>query len=142
MNPESGTWFPESTAWGGGHGRNTDTVFMIGDAYLTLHPSRVLFNLKHVYARNQPQPSRENVRRSGIDRCNDRRARSLDVLPVSSHRITVRNCVFIYRLSLKSSTDIDHTLDRKGQMNCTAIPYIKIKITEIPLGKKLNNAIP
>ena len=103
--------------WGGGHwgypipqyrtknwqipkhrvenGRNTDSVFMIGDAYLTLYPSRVFFNLKHVYARNQPQPSRENVRRSRIDRYNDRKARSLDVLPISSHRVTVR--------SLKSS---------------------------------------
>ena len=49
----------------------------------------------HVYARNQPQPSRENVRRSRIDRYNDRKARSLDVLP--HHRVTVRNCVFIYR---------------------------------------------
>ena len=64
--------------------RNTDTAFMIGDAYLTLYPSRVFFYLKHVYTRNQPQPSRENVRRSRIDRYNDRKARSLDVLPISS----------------------------------------------------------
>ena len=69
--------------------RNTDTAFMIGDAYLTLYPSRefffyFLFYLKHVYTRNQPQPSRENVRRSRIDRYNDRKARSLDVLPISS----------------------------------------------------------
>ena len=35
------------------------TAFMIGDAYLTLNPSRVLFYVKHVYTRNQPQPSRE-----------------------------------------------------------------------------------
>ena len=77
------------------NGRNTDTAFMIGDAYLTLYPSRVFFYVKHVYTRNQPQPSRENVRRSRIDRYNDRKARSLDVLP--HHRVTVRNCVFIYR---------------------------------------------
>ena len=67
--------------------RNTDTAFMIGDAYLTLYPSReffFFFYLKHVYTRNQPQPSRENVRRSRIDRYNDRKARSLDVLPISS----------------------------------------------------------
>ena len=30
------------------------------------------FYLKHVYTRNQPQPSRENVRRSQIDEYNDR----------------------------------------------------------------------
>ena len=41
------------------------------------------FYLKHAYARNQPQPSRENVRRSGIDRFNDRKARPLDVLLIS-----------------------------------------------------------
>ena len=42
------------------------------------------FYLKHACARNQPQPSRENVRRSEIDRYNDRKARSLDVLLISS----------------------------------------------------------
>ena len=57
----------------------------------SVYPSRfffflllLFFYLKHVYARNQPQPSRENVRRSGIDRYNDRKARSLDVLLISS----------------------------------------------------------
>ena len=73
------------------NGRNTDTAFMIGDAYLTLiHlASFFFFNLKHVHTRNQPQPSRENVRRSRTDGYNDRKARSLDVLP--HHRVTVRN---------------------------------------------------
>ena len=56
--------------------------------------SRVFFYLKHVYTKNQPQPSRENVRRSRIDGYNDRKARSLDVLP--HHIVTVRNCEFIY----------------------------------------------
>ena len=46
--------------------------------------SRVFFYLKHVYTRNQPQPSRENVTRSRIDRYNDRKVRLLDVLPISS----------------------------------------------------------
>ena len=41
------------------NGRNTDTAFMIGDAYLTLYPSRMFFYVKHVGTRNQPQPSRE-----------------------------------------------------------------------------------
>ena len=77
------------------NGRNTDTAFMMGDAYSTLYPSRdFFFYLKHVYTRNQPPPSKENVRRSRIDGYKDRKARSLDVLP--HHRVTVRNCVFIY----------------------------------------------
>ena len=42
--------------------RNTDTAFMIGHAFLTLYPSRLFLYLKHVHTRNQPQPSRENVR--------------------------------------------------------------------------------
>ena len=45
--------------------------------------SRVFF-VKHVYTRNQPQPSWENVRRSWIDLYNDWKARSLDVLSISS----------------------------------------------------------
>ena len=52
--------------------RNTDTAFMIGHAYLTLYPSRVVY-LRHVFTRNQPQPSWENMRRSRIDRYNDRK---------------------------------------------------------------------
>ena len=64
--------------------------------YNVVSISRVFFffYLKHLYTRNQPWPSRENMRRSRIDRYNDRKARSLDVLP--HHRVTVRNCVFIY----------------------------------------------
>ena len=44
---------------------------MIGQAYLKLYPSHVFVYLKHVYTRNQPQPSRENVRRPQIDQYND-----------------------------------------------------------------------
>ena len=47
--------------------------FMIGHAYLTFYPTR-----------NQPQPSRENVTRSRIDRYSDRKARLLDVLSIPS----------------------------------------------------------
>ena len=68
---------------------------MIGEAYLTLSREFFFFfYLKNVYTRNQPQPSREKVRRSRIDGYNDRKARSLDVLPY--HRVRIRNCVFIY----------------------------------------------
>lgn len=44
--------------------------------------SRVCY-LKHENSRNQPQPSRENVR-SRIDWYNNKKARLLDVLSVSS----------------------------------------------------------
>ena len=57
---------------------------MIGDAYLTLYPSRVFFYVNRVYTRNQPQPSPENVSRSRIDRYNDRKVISLDVRPILS----------------------------------------------------------
>ena len=67
---------------------------MIGHAYLKLYPSRVFVYLKHIYIRNQPQLSRENVRRPRTDRYSDRKARSLDVLQFD-HRVTVRNCVII-----------------------------------------------
>ena len=46
--------------------RNTDITLMIGQAWLKLYPSHVFVYLKHVYTRNQPQPSRENVRRPQI----------------------------------------------------------------------------
>ena len=74
------------------NGRNyTDIAFMIGDAYLTLYPSRVFFfYLKHVYTRNQPQPSRENVRRSRIDGYNDQK-RGHWMSYQFHHRVTVRN---------------------------------------------------
>ena len=43
---------------------------MISQAYLKLYPSHVFVYLKHVYTRNQPQPSRENVGRPQIDQYN------------------------------------------------------------------------
>ena len=87
---------------------NIDTVFMMGHAYLKLYPSRVFVYLKHVNARNQPQPLRENVRRRRVDQDNDQKARSLDVLQISSYYcnsrlLTLRNCVWKWPLSLKSS---------------------------------------
>ena len=68
--------------------RNTDTAFMIGDAYLTLYPSREFFFFFFLSQACIHQKSTSafarNVRRSRIDRYNDRKARSLDVLPISS----------------------------------------------------------
>ena len=54
------------------------------------------------------------------------------------HRVTVRNCVSIY--SLKSSKYWP-TLDRRGQMNGTAIPW-RIFFYRIPLGRRMKNRIP
>ena len=51
--------------------RNTDITLMIGQACLKLYLSLVFAYLKHVYTRNQPQPSRENMRRPQIDQYND-----------------------------------------------------------------------
>ena len=53
------------------------------------------------------------------------------------HRVTVRNCVFIY--SLKSSKYWP-TLDRRGQMNGTAIPW-RIFFYRIPLTRRMKNSI-
>ena len=82
------------------NGRNTDTAFTIGVSiwFFFYH----YFYLKHAYARNQPQPSRENVRRSGIDRYNDRKARSLDVLLISSQSNCQKLCIHL-PLSIKCS---------------------------------------
>ena len=121
------------------NGRNTDTAFMIGDAYLTLYPSRVFFfYLKHVSTRNQPQPSRENVR-SRIEQYNNRKARSLDVLPISSQSNCQKLCIHL-PLSLKSSKYWP-TSDRRGQMNGTTIPW-RIFFYRIPLARRMKNRIP
>ena len=114
-----------------------------------LYPSRVFVYVKHVYNRNQPQPSRENVRRPRTDRYSDRKAQSLDVLQFH-HRVTVWNCVIIYhftdigqerpneryRNTVKDLL-LPNTVSQKdgkphtAGLDDTAIPHIKIKITEI-----------
>ena len=106
---------------------------MISHAYLTLYPSRA-FYLKHVYTRNQPQTSRENVRRSRIERYNNRKARSLDVLPISWSQSNCPKLCIHLPLSPKSSKYWP-TLDRRDQMNGNAIPYEKLANTEIPCRK-------
>ena len=42
--------------------RNTDTIFMIGNAYSKFYPSHMFVYLKHLCTSNQPQPLRGNVR--------------------------------------------------------------------------------
>ena len=58
------------------------------------------------------------------------------------HRVTVRNCIFIYRWSLKSSKYwLTGTLDRRGQMNGTAILW-RTLVYQIPLARRMKNSIP
>ena len=113
-----------------------------------LYPSRVFVYLKHVYNRNQPQPSRENVRRPRTDRYSDRKAQSLDVLQFH-HRVTVGNCVIIYHftdfgqerpneryrntvkdLLLPNTVSQKDKKPHTAELDDTVIPHIKIKITE------------
>ena len=79
--------------------RKTNTAFKIGHAYLKLYPSRVFVFLKHVYVytRNQPHSHREKT------------WEDLELIGTTIekpghwisyqfyHRITVTNCVIIYR---------------------------------------------
>ena len=112
---------------------------MISHAYLTLYPSRALY-LKHIYTRNQPQTSRENVRRSRIERYNNRKARSLDVLPISWSQSNCPKLCIHLPLSPKSSKYWP-TLDRRDQMNGNAIPW-RIFFYLIPLPRRMKNRIP
>ena len=112
---------------------------MISHAYLTLYRSRA-FYLKHVYTRNQPQTSRENVRRSRIERYNNRKARSLDFLPISWSQSNCPKLCIHLPLSPKSSKYWP-TLDRRDQMNGNAIPW-RIFFYRIPLPRRMKNRIP
>ena len=124
------------------NGRNTDTAFMTGDAYLALYPNSrvcVFFNLFiYFFISSMYTPelnlSLRHVRRSRIDRYKDRKARSLDVLP--HHRVFQKLCIHL-RLRLKSSKYWP-TLDRRGQMNSTAIPS---RIFFLP-ARRMKNRIP
>ena len=111
---ESGTWFPESTAWGGGHwgypipqyrtknlqipkyrvenGWNTDTVFMIGDAYLTLYPPRVCMYTPEINL-SLREKTWEDLELIGTTIEKPGHWMSYKF----HHSVTVRNCVFSYR---------------------------------------------
>ena len=64
--------------------RNTDTASMIGHAYLMLYPSCMFFYVKHAAPEPQPSQLKTGVRKREIYRYNVRKARLLDVLPISS----------------------------------------------------------
>ena len=118
--------------------RNTNTAFMIRHDYLKLNPPCVFVYLKHVYTRNQPQLSRENVGRLRINWYNDRKAWSLDVLAISSWS----NCQKLRNhlpLSQKSSK-YWLTIDRRGQMNGTPISW-RIFFYQILLARRMKNRI-
>ena len=82
------------------NGRNTATTFMIGDAYLTLYPSRVFF-ISSIYTPEINLSLREKT------------WEDLELIGTTiekpghwmsyqfHHRVTVRNWVFIYRLKSK-----------------------------------------
>ena len=72
--------------------QNTDTIFMIGNAYLKFYPSRVFVCLKHLCTSNQPQPLRGNVRLPRTDQ-NDQKGCPTNFI---HQRLTDRNCVIIY----------------------------------------------
>ena len=66
------------------NGRKTDTASMIGHAYLMLYPSCMFFYVKHAAPEPQPSQLKTGVRKREIYRYNVRKARILDVLPISS----------------------------------------------------------
>ena len=91
-----------------------------------------------MYTRNEPQLPRENVR-SRIDRYNDRKARLLDVLPILSLSNRQKLSILLPK-SLKTSKYWP-TLDRRGQMNGTVIPW-RTFFYRIPLARRTKNRIP
>ena len=54
------------------------------------------------------------------------------------YRLHDKLCCFFEANTVKQKDEKPHT----AGLDDTAIPHIKIKITEIPLEKKLNTAIP
>ena len=111
------------------NGRNTDTASMIGHAYLMLYPSCIFFmsSMPHqsLSLRNWKQ-AWENVRSIGTTFQKPGYWMSYQF----HHRVTVRNCL----------PNID-LLDRRGQMNRTAMPW-RIFFYRIPLARRMKNRIP
>ena len=81
--------------------RNTDTAFMIGDAYLTLYPSREFFFLFYFISSMYTPEINLSLREKTWE--------DLELIGTTiekpghwmsyqfHHRVTVRNCLFIYR---------------------------------------------
>ena len=105
---------------------------------VTLYPSP--FACIHQHSTSS-QPSRENVRRSRIKRYNDRKARLLDVAPISRSKSNCPKLCIHWLLSLKSSKYWPR-LDMRGQMNGTAIPWRTAFFYRISLPRRMKNCIP
>ena len=79
--------------------RNTDTAFMIGDAYLTLYPSRefFFFFISSMYTPEINLSLREKTWEDLelIDTTIEKPGHWMSYQ--FHHRVTVRNCLFIYR---------------------------------------------
>ena len=114
---------------------------MISHAYLKLYPSRVFGYLKHiqVYA---PAINLSHCKKMW----EDLQFRLPAVSPfflIEQRRAQVNNAtipwkIFFYWIPFNEK---DEKLPM-ARLDDTAIPHIKIKITKIPLEKKLNTAIP
>ena len=117
--------------------RNTDTAFMIGDAYLTLYPSRVFFLCQACI--HQKSTSAFARKREKISNWTVQRSKSQVIgCPTTSQSNCQKLCIHL-PLSLKSSKYWP-TLDRRGQMNSTAIPW-RIFFYRIPLARRMRNRI-
>ena len=120
------------------NGRNTDTAFMIGDAYLTLYPSRVFFLCQACI--HKKSTSAFARKREKISNWTVQRSKSQVIgCPTTSQSNCQKLCIHL-RLSLKSSKHWP-TLDRRGQMKGTATPS-RIFFYRIPLARRMKNRIP
>ena len=132
------TFLPKVPKYGVENWRNTDTAFMISYTYWKMYPSSVFVFLKHACTSNQPQPSRQNVRRP---RLLELRGTAIEKyghwMPYQFHH---RNCVII-QSKFKNKKNYRPAMDRRAQMNSTTVPR-RIFFYRIPLAKRLKNRVP
>ena len=111
---------------------------MIGDAYLTLYPSRVFFLCQACI--HQKSTSAFARKREKISNWSVQRSKSQVIRCPTTSQINCQKLCIHLPLSLKSSKYWP-TLDRRGQMNSTAIPW-RIFFYRIPLARRMKNRIP
>ena len=113
-------------------------TFLMVRPLLKLYPSHLTCFLSQacmcIYTRNQPQPSRENVR-CRIDRYNDRKARLLDVLPISSWSYHQKLCIHFKSSKYWPTLHWERPNERYRNT-------VKDLLYRIPLAKRLKNRIP
>ena len=111
---------------------------MIGDAYLTLYPSRVFFLCQACI--HQKSTSAFARKREKISNWSVQRSKSQVIRCLTTSQSNCQKLCIHLPLSLKSSKYWP-TLDRRGQMNSTAIPW-RIFFYRIPLARRMKNRIP